>query len=85
MKAAKIRVKLRKERVQKLLEYLKTNLGAPFIVAFMILLATAAAYLAVGMESPANDIAVYAYYCLVIGVILQLISYIREGENVEEP
>ena len=84
MKAAKIKVKLRKERVQKLLEYLKTNLGAPFIVAFMILLATAAAYLAVGMESPANDVAVYAYYCLVIGVILQLISYVRAGEDVEE-
>ena len=84
MKAAKIKVKLRKERVQKLLEYLKTNLGAPFIVAFMILLTTAAAYLAVGMESPANDVAIYAYYCLVIGVILQLISYVRAGEDVEE-
>jgi hypothetical protein len=85
MKAAKIRIKVRKRRVQKLLEYLKANLGAPFIVAFMILLASAAAYLAVGMEPSANDVAVYAYYCLVIGVILQLASYVREGKNVEEP
>ena len=84
MKTAKIRIKVRKRRVQKLLDYMKANWGAPFIIAFMILLSTAAAYLAMGMESSANDIAVYAYYCLVIGVILQLVSYVREGKDVGE-
>jgi hypothetical protein len=57
------------------------NWGVPFVVAFMILLAIAAACLAMNIEVLANDIAVYAYYCLVAGVFLQLVSYVKEGRN----
>ena len=74
---------LKDSMVLKSKQYLRENWGAPFIIAFMILLTVAAAYLAVGMESLANDIAVYAYYNLVAGVILQLISCIKESK-VEE-
>jgi hypothetical protein len=81
---AKVKVRVKKRSVQRLLEYLKGNWGAPFIIAFMILLAAAAAYLAIGMESLANDIAVYAYYNLVAGVVLQLISYVKESRGKSE-
>jgi hypothetical protein len=61
--------------------YLKENWGAPFIIAFMVMLMTAAGYLCYGLESIANDIAVYAYYSLVVGVVLQLICYLKYGER----
>lgn len=32
----------------------------------------------------ANEVAVYAYYLLVAGVVLQLISFLRHGEAPEE-
>jgi len=53
----------------------------------MLLLMVAAAHLALGLEAKANDLAVYAYYSLVVGVVLQLISFVRckreerEGEG----
>ena len=62
---------------EKVKSYLRENWGAPFVVAFMGLLISAAGYLALGNEAFANELAVYAYYCLVAGVVLQLASYIR--------
>ncbi|MEM2195390.1 MAG: hypothetical protein QW803_13140 [Candidatus Methanomethylicia archaeon] len=59
--------------------YFKANWGAPFIIAFMILLLVAAGYLAYGLERVANDLAIYAYYALVLGVVLQFICYIKYG------
>ncbi len=76
------RVKLKIETPFKVITidvtYLTENWGAPFIVAFMILLITAAIYLAYGNEAKANKLAEYAYYNLVIGVLLQLVSLIKE-------
>ncbi|MHA1594146.1 MAG: hypothetical protein ACTSXX_05315 [Candidatus Baldrarchaeia archaeon] len=60
-----------------LIRYFKENLGAPFVMAFMALLITAAVFLAVGDEDFANTLAVYAYYNLVIGVVLQLVALVR--------
>ena len=59
--------------------YLRENWGAPFIVAFMVMLMAAAGYLCYGLEAVANDIAVYAYYSLVIGVALQFVCYLKYG------
>jgi len=61
--------------------YLKDNWGAPFIVAFMVMLLTAAGYIAEGLETVANDVAVYAYYSLVVGVILQFICRLKYREG----
>ena len=61
--------------------YLRENWGAPFIIAFMAMLMAAAGYLCYGLESIANDIAVYAYYSLVVGVVLQFICYLKYGER----
>ncbi|RLE57203.1 MAG: hypothetical protein DRJ40_02475 [Thermoprotei archaeon] len=56
------------------------SIGIPglFIVAFMVLLISAAVYLAIGEEARANELATYAYYCLVIGVIGRLIELIYQ-------
>jgi len=66
-----------KGKLSKIKGYLRENWGAPFIIAFMILLIAAAGYLSLGLENTANELAVYAYYCLVAGVILQIASYIK--------
>lgn len=34
-------------------------------------------------EYLANKVAIYAYYFLVVGVLLNLIEYVREGEKIE--
>jgi hypothetical protein len=64
-------------------KYLKENWGAPFIVVFMVLLMGSAGLLASGLEDVANMVAVYAYYSLVIGVVLQLICYLKYGKEGE--
>ena len=63
--------------------YFKENWGVPFIIAFQVLLISAAGYRAYGQAEMANQIAIYAYYALVIGVVLQLVSYLRYGESGE--
>jgi len=63
------------------LTYFMENWGAPFIITFMILLSSAAIYLTMGNESLANKLAEYAYYALVVGVILQLAAYIKINKN----
>lgn len=69
----------RKFRIKTgILRYFRDNLGTSFIIAFMMLLITCAALLAIENEKMANELAVYAYYSLVIGVLLQLTSYVRE-------
>jgi len=57
--------------------YFKENLGAPFIIGFQSLLLACGGLLALENPGLANDIAVYAYYLLVIGVVLQMISFAR--------
>jgi hypothetical protein len=65
--------------------YVRENWGAPFIVGFMLLLMIAAASLSVGLAALADEVAVYAYYALVVGVIGQLVCYLkfnkRNGEK----
>ena len=74
----KVRLRIKRGYVN----YFRENWGAPFVIAFMILLLTAAYYLSIGDEGFANELAVYAYYNLVIGVILQLVSYIRYERSI---
>jgi hypothetical protein len=59
-------------------QYVRGNWGAPFIIAFMALLIVCAGTLAYGNEALANEVAVYAYYSLVAGVVLQLAAFIRD-------
>jgi len=64
--------------------YVKENWGSPFIVGFMVLLASAAVSLSEGLSSLADGIAVYAFYALIAGVILQLVCFVKYREKVSE-
>jgi len=72
-----LRIKFKNKFLEINLTYLLENWGAPFIILFMLIMIVAATQLALGNEPLANILAEYAYYALVIGVILQLIAYIR--------
>ena len=58
-------------------EYVKENWGAPFIVGFMALLIVAAVSLLMDFRVLADEVAVYAYYALVVGVVLQLACFLK--------
>lgn len=68
-------------RAQKVEGYFRKNFGAPFIIGFIVLLLVAAGLLVMGDSVLANDVSVYAYYSLVVGVVLQLVSlkYGKQG------
>ncbi|MEM2608801.1 MAG: hypothetical protein QXT87_06130 [Thermoproteota archaeon] len=63
---------------KKIRAYVSENPGAPFILGFQFLLILCVALLIKGAEAIANELAVYAYYALLIGVLLQIVSYIKE-------
>lgn len=65
------------------LKYFRKNLGAPFIISFQALLLVCAGLLIHGNSGLANEVAVYAYYLLVIGVVLQLASFLKYGKRHE--
>jgi hypothetical protein len=68
----------------KLKGHVKKNWGSPFIVGFILLLVGAAVCLSEGLPSLADGIAVYAYYALIAGVILQLVCFVKYREKVSE-
>ncbi len=63
----------------RLFKYFKENPSAIFIIGFQMLLISAAAFLISGDSVLANEVAVYSYYSLVMGVVLQLIAVVRKG------
>jgi heme/copper-type cytochrome/quinol oxidase subunit 4 len=65
--------------------YVKENWGAPFVVGFMALLMVAAVSLMMDYIVLANEVAVYAYYALVIGVVLQLACFMKYRKREGEP
>ena len=65
--------------------YVKENCGAPFVVGFMALLMIAAVSLLIEYTVLANEAAVYAYYALVVGVVLQLACFLKYRKREGEP
>ena len=63
------------------LDYFKENWGAIFIIFFQFLLVFSAVLLVQGYEYAANELAIYAFYSLVLGVVLQFASYLKYGES----
>ncbi|MCJ7424442.1 hypothetical protein MUP01_09280 [Candidatus Bathyarchaeota archaeon] len=74
-------MKRSRSRASRVKGYLVKNPGAVFIVAFQTLLLTCAGLLVQGKPAVASDVAAYAYWLLVTGVILQVISFLRNKEN----
>jgi len=67
----------------KIKRYFKDNPGAIFVMGFQLLLAVCAGLLIQGNLAMANELAEYAYFLLVIGVVLQLVSFLRRGKEGE--
>jgi hypothetical protein len=56
------------------------------VIAFIVMLVASATEFSAGSTAAANSIAVYAFYSLVVGVALQVASYLRYGEaGTESP
>jgi len=65
--------------------YVYENWGSPFIAGFMLLLIVAAVSLSTGLSSLADTVAIYAFYALVAGVFLQLVSFLKyRGKSDDE-
>jgi hypothetical protein len=62
--------------------FFRENPGALFIVGFQVLLAACAALLVLGLAASAEGVAVGAYFLLVIGVVLQLIWFVRRDRHI---
>jgi hypothetical protein len=60
--------------------YLMENWGFPFIAGFLILLFSSAILLAASMDY-AEQIANFAYFSLVVGVVLQLICFSKNRKK----
>ncbi|MDQ1280792.1 MAG: hypothetical protein QG670_2055 [Thermoproteota archaeon] len=69
-------------------EYIRENRGAPFVVTSLILLLVCAGLLVADNSVLANVVAIYAFYILVFGVVLQAASFLKynrnDAENVEK-
>ena len=72
-------------KVNRLRSYFTANPGTPFILAFMILLLSAAALLTTGRPNDADNVANYAFYSLVLGIAIQVIVTIRESRKHSHP
>jgi hypothetical protein len=59
-------------------KYFRANPGALFIIAFQILLLSAALLFVEGDFRQASELSVYAFYALVIGVAVQVWVAVRE-------
>ena len=70
--------------ITRIMTYFRQNMGAPFVIVFQVLLLSCAALLVGGYSNLANEVAIYAYYSLVVGVVLQLVSFLRHGEGAVE-
>ncbi len=64
-------------------DYAGENPEAPFVLAFMILLLGAAVELGFGSESRAERLAEYAYYSLVLAVLISLARIILSNDEEE--
>jgi hypothetical protein len=61
--------------------HFKENPGTPFIIGFMLLLIAAAVLLVAGRSDEANATAVYAFYSIVLGIIIQAAVIVWEGRK----
>ena len=70
-------MKLKFSTKASMLRYFRENFGAPYIIGFQALLLVYVGLLTQGSSASVNGVAVYAYYMLAVGVVLQLVSFLR--------
>jgi hypothetical protein len=71
-------------KILEIKRYLVRNPGAFFILVFQALILACASFLIQESSSLANDAAIVAYCFLIVGVVLQAISFIRNKESDSE-
>ena len=71
-------------RLPRIKRYLKDSPGALFILGFQLLLLICVGLLIQGNSVMASEVAVYAYYLLLAGVVLQLTSSVRSRKEEAE-
>lgn len=69
-----------KKYLPLIVNYFRCNPNSLFIVGFQIFFLGSAGLLLVGNSFWAERVTILAYFSLVIGIILQLISFIRNKE-----
>jgi fumarate reductase subunit C len=73
-----------KQYLPRIKNYFRRNPETLFIVVFQVLLLVCVGLLISGNSFWAEGLAVVAYFSLVIGVVLQLISFLRHRESESE-
>jgi hypothetical protein len=74
---------LQRALLAKFVRFLKENPSARFILAFQVLLVACVVMLVFGLGLLAECVAVVAYFALTVGVVWQLIWFLRHGSNGE--
>lgn len=67
-------------RRMRIRRYLRGNPWVPLILSFQVLLLVCAGLLITGNSFLAGEVAVYAYFLLLGGIVLQLISFVRNRD-----
>jgi heme/copper-type cytochrome/quinol oxidase subunit 4 len=70
-----------REMPNRIKGYVKENWGTPFISEFMLLLIATAALMVINSASLANDLVIFAYFALVVGVVVQLVFFLKYDKN----
>jgi amino acid transporter len=70
--------------IEKVKNSVHENWGSPFIAVFMLLLVSTAIFLSTGLSYLADSTATFAFFALVVGVILQLVSFFKFRKKVSE-
>lgn len=80
-----LRIKTVNGVVTRLKSYFGQNWGAPFVIAFIVLILLIAADLSFSLFSFAEELAVMAFIVLTIGVFLQVVCFVkyRNGSDGE--
>ena len=68
---------------RKVSAYVRVNWGSPFIVLSIGLLSSSAFFLFVDLVSLAESISEFTFYSLLIGVVLQLLSFWKHHKDNE--
>jgi len=69
-----------RQYLPRIKRYFRRNPASLFITGFQVLLLVCAGLLISGNSVWAEGVAVVAYFSLVIGVVLQLVSFLRHRE-----
>jgi heme/copper-type cytochrome/quinol oxidase subunit 4 len=67
----------------KVKRFFRENPGAVLVLGFQVVLVICAVLLVLGGSFLAESIAVVAYFLLVLGVVLQLVCFVRSSDGGE--